>query len=73
MKIKIIGDTKEAQEKLGTNIKLRSGQILSVGNKSQMKVLSQKYPKLFEVIQDERSEGKKNAKTNKLNPWYKTK
>jgi len=72
MKIKIIGDTKKAQEILETNIPLREGQVISVGQERKMKMLAQKYPEVFERV-TEKSADEKIVSSNKSYPWYKTK
>lgn len=69
MYLKIIGDPKEAAKKLGTNVPLSKGQLLPTGN--QGKIMAQKFPELFDLIDDKgmsyQELMRKNIK-NKLEP-----
>lgn len=69
MFLKIIGDCDEAAKKLGTNVKLRNGQMLRAGDDAKIKMMAQKYPELFECV-DEEGKSYQEARKPKKNKLY---
>ena len=49
MFLKVIGDPIEAQKKLGSNLPLKEGQLIS-GNEANIKILAQANPELFACV-----------------------
>jgi len=69
MLLKIKGDCEKAKKAMGTNIELKEGQLLN-GPEDKIKIMSQKYPDLFELVREDGSSFEDKKKKEKKSEGF---